>query len=351
VSLSGRYIQKGNQVDISKKQELFQKYVAGKASDEEVDLLMLLINEGGTDDLGPQADELWQENRLFPPMEEAGARMKAQVMEVLQHDDGGNTWEMPYWMRVAAVLLPVVMISVALYWISSDRYVEEITATAELSPVVEKANPRGQKSTLILPDGSVVTLNASSKLSYRENFEQSERRVVLEGEAFFDVTRDENRPFIIETDQITTKVLGTSFIVRAYPGAGEVKVAVASGKVSVQKSSAGTSPQAGEALLLLPGEMGVYAMADQTLNKTPFDERDLFGWKDGLIYFNNASFNEVKDRLEQWYGVDIRVDKAIVLEKDFSGSYKNKPLDLVLHGLAFVYDFDYEIRDKSVRIY
>jgi transmembrane sensor len=351
----GRYIQKGNQVETSKKQELFQKYVSGQASDEEVDLLMHLIDEGGTDDLSQQSDRLWEGSNLFPQMEEGTAkRIRGRVMASIEADDTQSTPKsrrfVPYWLRVAAVLVPVAVFSVIFYWIKGND--TQVASTQELEAVayVEKANPKGQKSTIILSDGSMVILNADSKLVYKERFDGGERRVVLEGEAFFDVTKDASRPFIIVTDDIATKVLGTSFNVRAYPGGDDVKVAVATGKVSVQKLNV-KNLSGEEGLLLMPGEMGVYVRKGGTLEKVSFDDRDLFGWKDGLIYFKNANFIDVKARLEQWYGVTILIEKQIPLEKDFSGAYKNKPLALVLHGLAFVYDFNYEIKDKIVRIY
>lgn len=343
-------------METSKKQELFQKYVSGQSTQEEVDLLMRLIDEGGTDDLGKQAEMLWSTSHLFPPLEEgAGNRIRSRVMQSVdageKHDIKQARREIPYWVRVAAVLFPFVVFSFVFYWGNKDETPLATTPKVGTIAYIEKANPKGQKSTIILSDGSVVTLNADSKLIYKERFDDKERRVILEGEAFFDVSKDASRPFIIETKQITTRVLGTSFNIRAYPGADEVKVAVASGKVSIKKSYLGSTDEEERALVLVPGEMGVYKKLNQTLNKTSFDKRDLFGWKEGLIYFKNANFIDVQERLEQWYGVNIIIEKPISLEKDFSGTYKNKPLELVLQGLAFVYDFNYEIKDKVVRIY
>ncbi|CAD5278635.1 MULTISPECIES: FecR family protein [unclassified Imperialibacter] len=339
-----------------KKQELFQKYLSGRASDKEVDLLMRLIDEGGTDDLGPQAEIIWNESHLFPQMEvEVTERLTNRIAASLDQMKEQNLPKtlrvMPYWLRVAAVLVPVAVFSVVFYLIKGKETSLVATEQVETITYVEKINPKGQKSTIILSDGSVVTLNADSKLVYQERFEGKERKVTLEGEAFFDVTKDPSRPFIIETEQLITRVLGTSFTVRAYPNAEGVKVAVATGKVSVEKAGGKKSGNDGETLVLVPGEMGVFEKLHRTLNKESFDERDLFEWKEGLIYFENAEFGEVLERLEQWYGVSIKVEKRISLEKDFSGAYKNKPLELVLEGLAFVYDFEYEIKSKTVRIY
>lgn len=343
-------------MDISKKQELFQKYVSGKATDEDVHLLMQLIDEGGVADLANQSDKLWSDNHLFPQIdEEVARRMKSRVMASASAEQAKEKTigrrEFPYWLRVAAVLVPLIAFTLVFYWINGEGNRLESNDSSEVISYVEKINPKGQKSTLVLSDGSMVILNADSKLVYKESFDRYERRVVLEGEAFFNVKRDASRPFVIVTDQITTTVLGTSFSVRAYPGGAHVKVAVASGRVAVQELNSQSQPGEDQGLLLIPGEMGVYGRANKTLNKTSFDERDLFGWKDGLIYFKNANINEIKARLEQWYGVTIVMEKQISLEKDFSGAYKNKTLELVLNSLAFVYDFNYEIKDKMIRIY
>ena len=99
--------------------------------------------------------------------------------------------------------------------------------------MIDKSNPRGMKTTILLSDGTKVKLNSETSLRYPEYFSDSVRIVYLKGEAFFEVERDESKPFIVISKGIRTKVLGTSFDIRAYPDEVELSVGVVEGKVQV----------------------------------------------------------------------------------------------------------------------
>ena len=216
---------------------------------------------------------------------------------------------------------------------------------------ITKENPKGQRRQIRLPDGTSVHLNAGSQLIYPDKFDD-ERKVHLKGEAFFEVTRDTSRPFVISSGDIETTVLGTSFNVRAFQNSNEIQVAVATGRVEVSKKS--KEPKK-ESLILKPNEMAVFNKEDKSIRKQNFKEIEVFGWKDGILYFQNADFNGVKERLEQWYGVSFILEgqvspKRVDPKKDFDVSYENESLEIVLEGLSFVYDFNFKIKDKVVVI-
>lgn len=213
--------------------------------------------------------------------------------------------------------------------------------------MVEKICPVGQKSTITLTDGTRIKLNSNSKLVFPETFSNSERTVELEGEAFFEVSKDPSRPFVITSGNIKTQVLGTSFNIKAYPNANNISVAVATGKVAVGT----TGQKEGKAqLTLLPKEMAIYSNKSESLIKTSFNPLQEMAWKDGILYFNNKDIHEITSELVKWYGVTFVIDKKLNTEKDYTGSFDNKSLEEVLQGISFVFGFKFEINNKVVTI-
>lgn len=203
---------------------------------------------------------------------------------------------------------------------------------------------KGQKRTITLSDGTRVMLNAGSSLVYPEQFSDSIRAVTLFGEAFFDVERDPERPFEIESNSLLTRVLGTSFNVRSYAGEKEVSVAVVSGKVQVE-SATGTSA------ILLPEDIGTYNLSSGSISKGHFDETRLLGWTKGILVFENQTLPEIFAALEHWYGVKITVKPGMKLEGRYSGEYHNKSLEVILEGISYTSHFKYSINQKNIKIY
>lgn len=239
---------------------------------------------------------------------------------------------------VAASVLIFVALGTA-YFFSVSSTVQEPVSVA-----VIKENSWGQRSTIYLSDGTEVMLNAGSRLQYDKDFSSSERVVVLEGEAFFDVAKDSLRPFKVRTGDITTQALGTSFNVKAYSDK-QVEVALVSGKVSVQKGLTASA----DSLHLIPGESAAYDSATGLL-KTYFDPKKVLSWKEGIIYFDHASENTVISTLEKWYGVTITLENTSAKEWNYTASFDRPSLEHVLMSIGFAMDFEYEIKQKDISI-
>ena len=246
----------------------------------------------------------------------------------------------------AAFLVLVSFFAVMIFMGVNNR---RSTAT-DITSLVKKRNPPGQKTTFKLSDGTIVKLNAGSKLTYSKVFTGKERRVMLEGEAFFDVKRDEYRPFVVETKYLTTIVLGTSFNIKSYPDDDESSVAVASGKVKVMKSRDINTPGS-QYYLLNKNQMVTYNLTEKSITKKEAINPDVFAWKDNIILFEAADFPSVIKTLKRWYGVEFIIRDKKVFAGRFNAKYEDEPLDLVLEGLKGEYGFDYEIDGKKVFIY
>ncbi len=209
-----------------------------------------------------------------------------------------------------------------------------------------KQNPVGQKLVTWLEDGTKVHLNAGSSLRYPGSFTGSSRLVYLEGEAFFEVTGDTDRPFMVKTGAVQATVLGTSFNVRAYPSERSIEVAVAEGKVKVGHESHSVSFEH----TLTRNQMTSYDITSKQATKQDFDPSIVLAWTKGIIHFKDASIQEIIRTLERWYGVNFVVNRELNLDKDFSFSYEQKSLEEILDGLSFAFDFEFEIQDKTVTL-
>ena len=247
---------------------------------------------------------------------------------------------LPIVWKAAAVILFFISVSFGVHYLFLDRVITEELVTVEQ---IEKFVPLGAKQTIRLGDGTVVRLNSGSKLTYPVQFSEGHRDVELVGEAFFEVARDESRPFTISTGDIRTQVLGTSFNVRYRTEEDHIQVALVSGMVKVRDVR-------GNEMLLEPSEMAVYSTSDKVIKKKYFDEKLVTSWKDNILIFEKASIREVVDQLEKWYGVNIDMQLKTPIVGMYSGEYKDKSLDIVLEGIGYASGFQYEIDGMNVKI-
>lgn len=198
--------------------------------------------------------------------------------------------------------------------------------------------------TFYLPDGSLVKLNANSKIEFPSRFSDTLREVRLIGQAFFDVQRDEKVPFVVKAGDLNVKVLGTSFDVDSRPENLLQKVALLTGKVQVSSLEGGQE-------YLNPLQMISYSKEKQEMVKGMFDPEETTGWKDGIIKFNNTDFREVFKTLEEWYDVEITISEEANFKGGLNGRYENEVLDNVLAGLSYAEGFKYKIENKHVTIF
>ena len=201
---------------------------------------------------------------------------------------------------------------------------------------------RGQKLTVFLPEGTKVILNSDSEIRYQLPFTDV-REVSLIGEAFFEVQRDPEKPFIVKADQITTTVLGTSFNVRSYPEEEQRTISVITGKVKIEDGY-------GHEESLNPNIQGVLHVESRDLLVSQFDPKTVVGWKDGLLVFDQTPLEEVFKVLSRRYGVDFIISDDTKLKGAYSGEYTGASLDKVLKGISLTSGFNYSLSNDTVTI-
>lgn len=224
-------------------------------------------------------------------------------------------------------------------------------ATSPTIQWVTKATLPGQKITKhTLPDGTVISLNSDSRVSYPERFVDDQRVVNLEGEAFFDVKRDEQKPFIINAQGSVTKVLGTSFNINAYPGENNVEIAVMSGKVAVFPWPSNENQEDQEMLLLNPNEKAVLKPETHQVAKSAADLETIASWKTNLLIFKNDPFEVMTKKLERWYGVQFVIQTDETPQGKWNGRFQSNSLEYVLKGLMFSSDYQFTINQEKVYV-
>ncbi len=241
---------------------------------------------------------------------------------------------------VAASVTAILL--VALVWLFSRQFIQA-PQPVEVVSIVERSTERGQRSNLVLKDGTKIKLNAQSLLSYPKRFEKNLREVHVTGEAFFEVMKDEKRPFIVHMGDVSLKVLGTSFNVRAYPDENKLKVSLATGKVEIMRNGKVETT-------LTPNLEAVYDRQSRDIEVLAFDPRLTLAWKENIIRFRRANFTEIVDVLQKWYDVDISYDEAMEV-KDFTGEFENMSLEEILKGMQHTLNFDYLIVGKKVQLF
>lgn len=178
----------------------------------------------------------------------------------------------------------------------NQETVSSVNNSTHKVKMMELSTPRGKDCKVTLPDGSQVWLNAESKISFPDKFIGKERKVRIEGEAFFQVVKDTKHPFIVSTDFFSTTVHGTSFNVNAY-SAKTASVTLVTGSVTVR-------PTNGEETMIEPGEMAICdAQGNTQINKV--DTYPVIQWKDGFFYFDNECLIDIMMELGRWYNVSI----------------------------------------------
>jgi len=257
-----------------------------------------------------------------------------------------KTWK-NYWRAIAASTIIVLAASFMFYLFRA----ENTTEVYEEAVQVEKINPIGQKSQIQLPDGSKVWLNADSKITYPVEFSDSIRTIELIGEAFFEVVKDQERPFIVHADGLEVKVLGTSFNVEAYKGNNQIGVTLLEGVVKV------VAPHQliGKEHKLTPGKGLVYSKLKNSFKPyTKESNEDLFNkateWRNGLLVFDGDDLSGFIEQITRWYGVEVSIKGSPKGTWQLKGTFKNEYLTNILDVISYNKDFEYELDNKKLTL-
>ena len=197
--------------------------------------------------------------------------------------------------------------------------------------------PRGGEYTIVLSDGTKVFLNAETRLTFPETFSNEMREVTLDGEAYFEVSKSDTKPFVVKTADYNIKVYGTSFNVSAYSSDINNHTTLVEGSVGINTVS-------GKEVKLIPGEQANYNKKDNKLDKRKVDISVYTAWKDGMFMFDNERLEEIMQKLGRWYNIDATYVSEDLKNKHFSGTldrYDN--ISEILNMIALTTNIEFHI--------
>ncbi|KAI9463076.1 anti-FecI sigma factor, FecR [Russula earlei] len=261
----------------------------------------------------------------------------------------------PWWLNIAAVLLLIAGTS---YLFITHRYQRNITDaffSSASGKLIQSFNHTGAIQRITLPDASTVYLENNSKLSYHDNFNDKKREVYLEGEAFFEVTKDIQKPFLVYSRNIVTKVLGTTFTVRAFPLDKQAMVVVKTGKVSVFKIENLTEANAASAelkgVVITPNQKIVYDGKAKELNKTLVDTPAFIAPPQATEFaFDDTPVKEVFKTMQRAYGITILYDEELLSSCSLSVTMGNESFYDKLTLICKAINASYEVIDGNIII-
>ena len=276
---------------MEKNNNILEKYIHGSINEEEYKELQQKIQDDSDRSIPNMLDECWQKDmniHVMPPS--AKERTRRRIDEEIKKDLR-RMWLKRVSTVAASLLIPILIFSTVYLYHEMDHYKQ--------IPNIVSVN-RGQRAGITLPDGTIVHLNSESKLTYTPEFNGKLREVSLEGEAFFEVTPNKEKPFIVKTSVFDVEVLGTSFNVSAYREDVEKSVVLVTGKVEVTASN-------GESVRILPNDRFRQSTDKYVVDKVNVE--DYVSWKEGRLSFKNTELGGILKQLSRYYNVRIDYDK------------------------------------------
>lgn len=244
-----------------------------------------------------------------------------------QHTTLSKRWI--HWLGYAAAIIAVAVSSGLL----TRWYILQDHSDVVASEMNTLYTPAGQRARLVLQDGTEVWLNAKSKLVYPAHFAGKERRVRVEGEAFFNVAKDSVKPFIVSAENVDMKVMGTQFNVYCYPDAEYIKTSLLEGCVHVFFQD-----RENEGVLLKPNQQ--VTVSEGKMEVRPIELEEYFLWRNGVYAFKNEPLIDILKKLELYYDVKIVVEDPSMFRETYTGKFRQRDsLDDVFRVLQQIRHF------------
>ena len=324
--------------------EKIADYLANESSDEARSSLEAWLSEKEDNKhLFDKVKKVWKASEVCadnfcPNVEAAWEKVKQAKDKVrpLSFEEGNERTAANgrYWIPYAAASVALILSVIVGWWAMKDtHFVQKMSFQNEKI----EADKKGQ---LLLSDGSKVWLNSNTRFYYPQSFD-GERIVYLEGEAYFEIAKDEGRPFVIYSGKSVTEVLGTSFNVNTEDDA--VTVTVASGRVALYPEGSKENQ-----IVLEKGDFGYFVGKDNRVEKARNEDINYLSWQTGVLTFEDASLSAVAKALSRHYDTEIALSGTASESCRLTSSFKNQTLDEVLELIRLTLDI--EIRKEKNRI-
>ncbi len=278
------------------------------------------------------------------------------------------------WTKISGVAATIaVLVTLGIH---ARTFFEKKHSRGELAILTEVTVPKGVRKMVILSDGTKVWINSETTFKYPEKFSGKERKVYLDGEAYFDVAHNKEMPFSVITSEIKVNVIGTAFNIKSYTDDNTIETTLERGIVNIQRLNDHTI-EGQEQIVLKPNQKYIFlkSRTKVTLEQSEKTERDFkrnnvdpvqslksgieqvneteifTGWRDNKLSFKNERLDELKKRMERWYNIKIGIQDPELRSKRLSGTFVSETLNEALKALRVASDIKYTMRSDSVIIY
>lgn len=268
------------------------------------------------------------------------------------------------WLTYAAAALVFISIGLASQFVLEGLHNSK---TGVCRIIVAK----GQKSVVVLPDSTVVSLNSDSELSYSSNFGKDNREVSLTGEAYFRVTHDAKHSFLVHARELKIKVYGTEFNIKCYKGDRTIETTLVKGSLSISRKNSkevflkpnqqyvySENPELESAIAVNKNDKKVETEKTNTTDLQPLEQRkvqkvdpySVTAWKDQKLVFDDDSFSDMVIKLERWYDVKVIIESDKIKQYRYKGSFESETIEQALSALKFATPFNYTINKRTIYI-
>lgn len=286
-------------------------------------------------EISDQMDKIWEEAQFAetPISKQTEYQQEAQRL-LLTLEKHPKRINIKRFLRYAAL---IALVSISAWGI----YISQTSTENIIYTEIKVDNGKHQE--IELPDGTKVILNAGSFIKYPQKFSAYARNIEIDGEAFFDVTKDEEKPFIVHTDKVNIKVLGTSFNVKSYNTDEQTTISVKTGKVQVDMDEAMTRLTANEQLIL-DKRTGEFQKRNENVKHAT-------SWINGGLYFNKTHIFNVVQELERMYNCKIIFQEGNIYDDYIYGEHDNKSLESVLNSIQHSTNIKYKKEGNKIILY
>lgn len=313
--------------------ELIARYLAGECNQDEKQEVLKWI-ENHPEEMA-ELSSIWEQmpiNDFNPDVEAALISVNRRIeVNTRKHSKKMILW-------ICSTAAAIALIISGIWW----SKMQESTGDIFGGPVLALETKEKESIEFILPDGSKVWLNHLSSLKYPEEFSENKREVYLEGEAFFDIAPDASKPFIIHANKTQTRVVGTSFGVKALKETDEVVVTVATGIINFSVQG-----KTNEYIELKKGEQGVCKLEKKKLEKKEVSDLNFLAWKTKIFTFKDTPIQEVAKMVGEIYLTPITVDSSIT-DLKITSTFDQLDLDEIIQIIEITLGINAETKDDGI---
>ncbi|MDR0537455.1 MAG: FecR domain-containing protein [Tannerellaceae bacterium] len=312
--------------------DLFKKYISNKATNQEIRLLISFIKTNPT-----LSEQLEREIQNSPP--EISDHLKQQMLNRIRKQIHATGKYKPNhttiaWKYVATFALILLAFTLGRYYPTTGQN------AANTSQPWIITTERGEKAGMTLPDGSRVWLNAASRLTISNAYNKEERRLNLEGEAYFEVAPDTMKPFLVQCKDMRIEALGTTFGVKAYDEDAVISTVLVEGKVRVAMPEQTTTIEPRERIVL---NKSTREISTETVNPIHFTE-----WRKNRLRFENETFEDIARNISRIYNIDYTFADESIKTVTFTGTINNSNLEAILASISLTSYISCTLKDSSI---